>query len=89
MTSAKRPYALGDHSQQEIADTIDASQQAVGSWASDFTKMSEVDNFVKSRVFAPPLYNVWKQQAKNAAPEIARSAVCDGIFGEGHVRQQT
>jgi hypothetical protein len=34
-------------------------------WQDDFRKNSDDEDFLKSRDFTPPIYNVWKQQNKS------------------------
>jgi hypothetical protein len=67
---AKRKKAFGlwlaCHTQEEIAAAVDMTQPAILAWEKEFIKISEVDNFINSPDFDPPLYNVWKQQAKTA-----------------------
>ena len=53
------------HSQQEIAEAVGKTQQAVATWEEGFTKKLTERNFVN---FDPPIYNVWKQQAKSDGP---------------------
>ncbi len=53
--------------QGEIADAVSVTQQAVATWEDDFTNICADHDFVNSRDFDPPIYNVWKQQSKSNA----------------------
>jgi len=51
--------------QEEIADAVCVDQKTVANWQDDFRKNSDDEDFLKSRDFDPPIYNVWKQQTKS------------------------
>lgn len=50
--------------QEEIAAAVEMTQQTVANWEDNFTKTSATEDFVNSRDFDPPIYNVWKLQNK-------------------------
>lgn len=60
---------LACHTQEEIAETVQVTRQAVSVWEEEFAKMSASDNFANWTDFKPPIYNVWKQQDKTAGPD--------------------
>jgi transposase len=60
---------LACHTQQEIADQVDAPRKTVSDWLTNFGEISAADNSPFSTDFAPPIYNVWKQQTKSAGPD--------------------
>ena len=51
--------------QEEIAEAVEVSQPTVVGWQDDFIKNSTSEDFINSRDFDPPIYNIWKQQAKS------------------------
>jgi SOS-response transcriptional repressor LexA len=53
--------------QEEIAEATGVPQQTIGEWLKGFTEMSDSDISVIPPGFEPPIYNVWKQQAKSNA----------------------
>ncbi len=52
------------HTQEEIAEKVDVHQDTVSDWTKSFTEKLESNNSVNSTNFEPPIYNVWKQQAR-------------------------
>ena len=56
---------LACHTQEEIAEAVDMTQQAVALWEKEFTKISEADNFVNSPDFDPPLYRYRRKARAN------------------------
>lgn len=53
--------------QDEIAEAVEVEQRTISNWEDDFRKNSEAEDFLNSRDFELPIYNVWKQQAKSNA----------------------
>ena len=62
-----REMWLACATQEEIAEAVGVSQQTVVNWEEDFTKSPEGGLLVNPPNFEPPIYNVWKQQAKTNA----------------------
>lgn len=57
---------LSCHTQEEIAEAVEVSSiQTISNWCDDFSKKLTDDNLEKWPDFAPPIYNVWKQQDKS------------------------
>ena len=55
----------GCKTQEEIAETVEVDQKTVHNWEDDFRKNSDNEDFLNSRDFDPPIYNIWKQQTKS------------------------
>ncbi len=53
--------------QEEIAEAVGVTVQTASNWSEDFSKtcLEKVLEFPSG--FEPPIYNVWKQQAKTNA----------------------
>ena len=64
---------LACHTQEEIAEAVDMTQRAISEWEDDFRKKLEVDIFLNSPDFDPPIYNVWTDDfaEKSAADKSA------------------
>ena len=69
----KRIFAmwLACHTQQEIADTEGMPRKTVDDAMADFGEIGKLANSAKAAAehatdFAPPIYNIWKQQEKTA-----------------------
>lgn len=60
---------LACHTQQEIAERINAPRQTVTEWVKDFAELSVADISAFSSDFTPPIYNIWKQQTKSSGPD--------------------
>lgn len=58
---------LACQTQEEIADAVDMTRQAIAVWEDEFAKKLEADIFANSPDFDPPIYNVWRQQNKSNA----------------------
>lgn len=72
---------LSCHTQEEIAEAVEVDQKTITNWEVDFRKKSEIDNFLNSPDFDPPIYNVWKQQSKsnNVDHFFTRHVRCYGV----------
>ena len=55
---------LACHTQEEIAEAVNVTQQTVSNWIDDFTNIGNLPEICKvsalSQGFEAPLYNVWK-----------------------------
>lgn len=58
---------LACRTQEEIAEAVQMTRQAVGVWEDEFAKNTAAEDFANSRDFTPPIYNVWKKQDKTNA----------------------
>ncbi|HEX3000322.1 MAG TPA: hypothetical protein VHR86_08825 [Armatimonadota bacterium] len=56
---------LACHTQEEIAEVVDTPRQTITDWEKEFAEKSATDNSANFINFAPPIYNVWKQQDKS------------------------
>ena len=54
----------GKATQEEIAEAVEVTQPTVVGWQEDFIKNSTAEDFINSRDFDPPIYNIWKLQNK-------------------------
>lgn len=71
-----RSLWLSCHTQAEIAEEVEVTQPTIIDWINSYIEISDSDKSIFLSDFAPPVYNIWKQQTKtNGTKHFGNSEV--------------